>query len=135
MTMMRLAAVGLVAALATPALADIQKAPPGRGFRKVSDLAALPTLMPGLGILYVRPKTLPTGPFLAYDRKGRLVSTIYMIPIDDMAKRKKFDLAGFGRRADHVTMHFNSGHPGVDVPHYHVVVWHVSKRAESRVAK
>jgi hypothetical protein len=51
------------------------------------------------------------------------------------AKRQTFDLADFGRRADHVTMHFNSGHPGVDVPHYHVVVWHVSKRAESRVAK
>jgi hypothetical protein len=36
---------------------------------------------------------------------------------------------------DHVSIYFNAGHPGVDVPHYHVVLWHVSKKEEARVAK
>jgi hypothetical protein len=32
-------------------------------------------------------------------------------------------------------MYFNEGHPGVEMPHYHVVIWHVNKRGEARVAK
>ena len=50
----------------------------------MSDLVALPEFIPGLGTLYVQPATLPAGPFLAYDRDGRLVSTIYMIPLADI---------------------------------------------------
>jgi hypothetical protein len=109
--------------------------PPPRGFKRVSDLVKIPRFMPGLGVLYVRPETLPAGPFLAYDRRGRRVSTIYMIPVADIDNQKKFDLAGFAGRNDHVSMYFNSGHPGVEVPHYHVVIWHVNKRAEVRVAR
>jgi hypothetical protein len=109
--------------------------PPPRGFKRVSDLVKLPRFLPGLGVLYVRPETLPAGPFLAYDRRGRQVSTVYMIPVEDIGNRKKFDLAGFAGRNDHVSMYFNGGHPGVDVPHYHVVIWHVNKRGEARVAK
>jgi hypothetical protein len=109
--------------------------PPPRGFKKVSDLVKIPRFMPGLGVLYVRPETLPAGPFLAYDRQGRRVSTVYMIPVEDIGNRKKFDLAGFAGRNDHVSMYFNEGHPGVEVPHYHVVIWHVNKRGEARVAK
>jgi len=109
--------------------------PPPRGFKRVSDLVKIPRFLPGLGVLYVRPETLPAGPFLAYDRQGRRVSTVYMIPVEDIGNRKKFDLAGFAGRNDHVSMYFNEGHPGVEVPHYHVVIWHVNKRGEARVAK
>jgi hypothetical protein len=80
-------------------------------------------------------KTLPAGPFLAYDRDGKLVSTVYMIPTEDITAQKKFDdLASPGGKVDHVSMYFNAGHPGVEKPHYHVVLWHVSKADEARVA-
>jgi hypothetical protein len=134
--MTRFATISLLAVLATPALGhDVRKAPPGDGYEKVSDLVALPSLMPGLGILYVRPNTLPNGPFLAYDRRGRLVSTIFMIPVEDLQNQKAVRFNWLGSVGNHVTMHFNPGHPGVDVPHYHVIIWHVPRRAEARVAQ
>jgi hypothetical protein len=34
-----------------------------------------------------------------------------------------------------VSFYFNPGHPGVDMPHYHFVIWHVSKKDEARVAQ
>jgi len=105
------------------------------GYKKVSSLVNFPSFFPGIGVLYVKPDTLPAGPFLAYDRKDRLVSTIYMIPIEDITNQKKFDLKGLNEKNDHVTLYYNPGHPGVDMPHYHVVVWNVSKKDEARVAK
>jgi hypothetical protein len=114
---------------------NLRKVSERRGYKKVSSLADLPNFMPGLGVLYVRPATLPNGPFLAFDRKDKLVSTIYMIPVEDIAKERKFDLTAIGAKGDHVTLHFNPGHPGVQVPHYHVIVWHVDKRGEARVAQ
>jgi hypothetical protein len=132
----QLAAASLLAILATPAVeAQTSLGPPPRGFKRVSDLVKIPRFLPGLGVLYVRPETLPAGPFLAYDRRGRRVSTIYMIPVEDIGNRKKFDLAGFAGRNDHVSIYFNEGHPGVEMPHYHVVIWHVNKAGEARVAK
>ncbi len=109
--------------------------PPPRGFKRVSDLVKIPRFLPGLGVLYVRPETLPAGPFLAYDRQGRRVSTVYMIPVEDIGNRKYFVLAGFAVLNDHLSMYFNEGHPGVEMPQYHVVIWHVNKRGEARVAK
>ena len=96
------------------------------GYQKVSDLVALPEFIPGLGALYVQPATLPAGPFLAYDRDGRLVSTIYMIPLADIQAQKKYDgLAVGAENVVDVDMYYNAGHPGVEQPHYHVVLWHV----------
>lgn len=92
----------------------------------MSDLVALPEFLPGLGTLYVQPATLPAGPFLAYDRDGRLVSTIYMIPIEDIEAQKKFDNLAVGKESVvDVDMYYIPGHPGVEKPHYHVVLWHV----------
>jgi hypothetical protein len=134
----RFAAVALTAALAMPAIAadQVEKAPPSGAYKKVSDLVKLPEFLPGLGQLYVDPKTLPAGPFLAYDREGRLVSTVYMLPIEDLSnKDKRFDdLAAPGGKVDHVDVYFNAGHPGVEKPHAHVVLWHVPKADETRVA-
>jgi uncharacterized protein len=104
-----------------------QMAPPGDQYKKVSTLVALPDFVPGQGTLYVDPKTLPAGPFLAYDRQGRLASSVYMIPLKDITAHKAFNnLAAAKEKVDHVDMYYNAGHPGVAEPHYHVVVWYVS---------
>ncbi len=132
-----IAALGILALTAAPAFAQhVASAPPGGDYKKVSTLVKLPDFLPGLGTLYVNPATLPAGPFLAYDHRGKLVSTIYMIPLKDMQDQKEFgDLASPGGRVDHVSIYYNAGHPGVPVPHYHIVLWHVSKAQESLVAK
>ena len=90
-----LAACGILALSAVPAAAQSgRKAPPPAPYKKVSELVKLPDFIPGMGTLYVDPKTLPAGPFLAYDHKGQLVSTIYMIPLKDMDGHKNIaDLA------------------------------------------
>ena len=120
---------------AAPVLAQ-EQAPPAENFKKVSELVTLPDFLPGLGQLYVDPATLPAGPFLAYDHDGKLVSTIYMIPVEDLNPDKKFDnLAAPGGNVDHVDVYFNAGHPGVEVPHAHVVLWHVPAADEARVAQ
>lgn len=136
--LIRTALIAGALALATaPAHAQsVQKAPPGGAYKKVSELVKLPDFLPGLGTLYVDPKTLPAGPFLAYDHDGRLVSTVYMVPVEDIQAQKKFEnLKAAGGTVDHVDMYFNAGHPGVEKPHYHVVLWHVAKADEARVAK
>jgi hypothetical protein len=133
-----LVALGLLALGTSPALAagTVASAPPPAPYQKVSQLVKLPDFLPGLGTLYVDPKTLPDGPFLAYDHRGKLVSTIYMIPIKDIDAHQKIDdLKSPGGNVDHVSMYFNAGHPGVEEPHYHIVLWHVPKSQESLVAK
>ena len=46
-------------------------------------------------MIYVVPTTLPAGPFLSFDRKDRLIATIYMIPVQDINDHKQFNLSGF----------------------------------------
>ena len=134
-----LTALTLLTLFASPAMAadnGVASAPPGKNFKKVSTLVKLPDFLPHLGQLYVDPKTLPAGPFLAYDHTGKLVSTIFMIPLKELNDHKKFDdLASPGGNVDHVDLYFNAGHPGVAQPHYHIVLWHVPKADEARVAK
>lgn len=133
-TFMPLAAAAMLAGLG-PALAqDVTAAPPPEPYQQVSELVELPEFLPGLGQLFVDPSTLPAGPFLAYDRDGELVSTVYMIPVADLNPDTTFDnLAAPGGNVDHVDVYFNAGHPGVEEPHAHVVLWHVAD--ESRVAE
>jgi hypothetical protein len=132
-----LAALGLLALAAAPALAaDYEQAPPPAPYKKVCELVKLPDFLPGLGTLYVDPETLPAGPFLAYDHQGKLVSTVYMIPLKEFNAHQKISaLAALGASVDHVDMYYNAGHPGMPVPHYHIVLWHVSKADEALVAK
>jgi hypothetical protein len=123
------AALGLGLVLITPQSALAQrKAPQGDGYKKVSTLVQLPDFLPGLGTLYADPATLPAGPFLAYDRQGNLVSSIYMIPLKAMNDQKAFnDLkSGKGEQVDHVDIVYNAGHPGVAEPHYHIILWYIS---------
>ena len=137
---MKLSILALAAGLAfaSPAIAaeTVDMAPPPAPFQKVSKLVKLPDFLPGIGDLYVDPATLPAGPFLAYDRKGKLVSTIYMVPIEDLQKKVPFDnLSAIGGPVDHVDIYFNAGHPGVEKPHVHFVMWHVPAADEALVAK
>jgi hypothetical protein len=127
---------GLLATAGTAFADGVTQAPPPAPYAAVSSLVKLPDFIPGLGTLYVDPATLPAGPFLAYDHDGKLVSTIYMIPVADLNPDKRFDdLAAPGGAVDHVDIYFNAGHPGVEVPHAHLVLWHVAAGDEARVAK
>jgi hypothetical protein len=120
------ATIAAFAVTAAACAAQADKTPPGGDYQKVSDLVALPEFIPGLGTLYVQPATLPAGPFLAYDRNDQLVSTIYMIPLANIEAQKKFDDLAVGTETVvDVDMYYNAGHPGVEEPHYHVVLWHV----------
>ena len=129
--------VGFGLLFASPDTAAAQsKSPPGGAYKAVSTLVPLPDFLPGLGTLYVDPKTLPAGPFLAYDHQGKLVSSIYMIPLKDMNGQKTFsDLKVAHERADHVDIVFNAGHPGVAEPHYHFIVWYVSPQRAAQLIK
>ena len=131
------AVIGFCLLSTTPQTAAAQrKAPPGGAYKKVSTLVALPDFLPGLGTLYVDPATLPAGPFLAYDHQGKLVSSIYMIPLKDMNAQKSFSGLKVAREpVDHVDVVFNAGHPGVPEPHYHVILWYVSPERAARLAK
>jgi len=139
-TMMKRLALAVVMTMASPlcavAAAEVAKSPPAAPYQQVSKLVKLPDFLPGMGQLFVDPTALPTGPFLAYDHDGKLVSTIYMLPIKDLNPDKRFDnLAAPGGNVDHVDVYYNAGHPGVEEPHVHVVLWHVSVADEARVAK
>ena len=126
----------LAAPLAAFAQGDVAKAPPAAPYQPVSALVPLPDFLPGIGQLFVDPATLPAGPFLAYDHDGALVSTVYMIPVEDLNPDKTFDdLAAPGGAVDHVDVYFNAGHPGVEKPHAHLVLWHVPGADEARVAE
>jgi hypothetical protein len=131
-----LAAALALAPAAAMAADSVDKAPPPAPFQKVSKLVKLPDFLPGIGDLYVDPTTLPAGPFLAYDHDGKIVSTIYMVPLEDLQAKKPFDnLPAPGGAVDHVDIYFNAGHPGVEKPHVHVVLWHVPAADEASVAK
>jgi hypothetical protein len=136
MTRLPLAFALLAAALVPATAAEmVDKAPPGGDYQMVSELVPLPDFIPGIGQLYVDSTTLPAGPFLAYDHDGALVSTIYMIPVEDLNPDKSFDdLAVPGGNVDHVDIYFNAGHPGVEKPHAHIVLWHEAD-GEARVAQ
>lgn len=114
-----------------------EKGPPGGDYKKVSDLVSgLPDFIPGLGTLYVKPSALPTGPYLAYDRKQHLVGAVYMVPMKDMEAQKEFKrLASPHRPVDHVTVDFNPGHPGMAEPHYHFTVWYVSEKQADQLTE
>lgn len=102
--------------------------PPGADYANVGELTALPEFIPGMGSLYVQPATLPVGPFLAYDRNEAHVATVYMVPLEDMNDSRHWtDLEAKDRKVRSVDVTYNPGHPGVEEPHYHVMLWHVPK--------
>lgn len=114
----------------------VVSAPPDEPYKAVSSLVKLPDFIPGMGQLFVDPNTLPAGPFLGYDRDGKLITTTYMVPVSLMtADMDLNDLKVPSGTVDHVDIMYNAGHPGVEEPHIHIVLWHVPADQESRVAK
>lgn len=114
---------------------DLTQAPPPAPYQAVSDLVELPEFLPGLGQLFVDPATLPAGPFLGYDHDGRLSATIYMTPVEDLEAGTAYnDLALGAPEVVATDIYFNAGHPGVEKPHAHVVLYHDAE-AKSRLAE
>ena len=114
--------------------ADIEGTPPP-AFKKVSALVKLPDFLPGLGTLYVDPSTLPVGPFLGYDRTGKLVNVTYMVALKQIEEHKALNdlgTAAKGVKTDHTDMYYSAGHPGVEEPHYHIVQWLISKDEQTK---
>lgn len=132
-------AAGLLALAATTAYAHdpqgVEQSPPGAPYVQVSDVLPLPAFIPGLGTLFVNPEMLPAGPFLAYDRDGQLSATVYMTPLEDLQNGTSFDgLAVGNHNVNSVDIYFNAGHPGVEAPHAHVVLFH-DDGAKTRLAE
>jgi hypothetical protein len=49
-----------------------------------------------------------------------------MIPVADITAHKIFEhLAVGGAAVREVDFYYTPGHPGVEQPHYHVILWHV----------
>lgn len=125
--------------IAAPALAHDAgtpaSAPPGTPYVQVSDALPLPAFIPGLGTLFVDPAKLPAGPFLAYDHDGKLSATVYMIPLEDLEKGVSFDGLDIGSHSvSSADIYYNAGHPGVEKPHAHVVLYH-DDGAKGRLAQ
>jgi hypothetical protein len=115
--------------------AALTQAPPPAPYQAVSELVELPAFLPGLGSLYVDPATLPAGPFLGYDHDGRLSATIYMTPVAELEGGTAYnDLALGAETVAAVDIYYNAGHPGVEAPHAHVVLYHDAE-AKSRLAQ
>lgn len=132
-------AAGLLVATALSALAHdedaLRQSPPPAPFIKVSDALPLPEFIPGLGTLFVDPATLPAGPFLAYDRDGNLSATVYMTPLEELANGTAYDGLSVGaHNVSSVDIYYNAGHPGVEAPHAHVVLFHDAE-ARARLAE
>ncbi|EYD74240.1 hypothetical protein Rumeso_04297 [Rubellimicrobium mesophilum DSM 19309] len=126
--------VAATAALAQEATVPTQ-APPPAPYQEVSKLVDLPEFLPGLGTLYVDPATLPAGPFLAYDHDGKLSATVYMTPLADLQGGTAYDDLPVGApEVTSVDIYYNAGHPGVEQPHAHVVLYHDAD-AKSRLAQ
>lgn len=125
--------------VAAPAFAHdeeaLKAAPPGEPYVQVSDALPLPEFIPGLGTLFVDPQTLPAGPFLAYDHDGKLSATIYMTPLEDLQDGTAYDGLVIGSHTvNSVDIYYNAGHPGVEKPHAHIVLYHDAD-AKGRLAE
>lgn len=125
-------ALCFVAVTGVASAANIHTKAPAN-FKKVSTLVKLPEYLPGLGVLYVDPATLPIGPFLGYDKKGHLVNVIYMVPLKDLDDHKNYENLGHSLgnlKINHTDFVYNPGHPGVEEPHYHVIEWLITKHRQ-----
>ena len=63
----------------------------------------------------------------AFDDAGRLVATVYAVPMADLAQsaRDRFDAP---RPIEHVTIHAMAPDSRVPAPHYLLVLWHIPER-------
>ena len=78
------------------------------------------------GVVRVEPGR-PDGPDLAYDAAGRVIATVYVVSSRELLDRDVETLRAEGRRIDHVAIFPLIGRAEVPVPHYAIVLWHVSE--------
>jgi hypothetical protein len=72
---------------------------------------------------------LPAGPYRAHDGDGRVVATVYIVSMVDLAQMGLDGLTP-SLPIDHVSVYSMDGGLDVPEPHYQLVLWHVS-RAEA----
>lgn len=100
--------------------------PPPAPYVGVDTLTPLPAFIPGAGALFIDPDDAPVGPWLSYGTDGQLVEILFMVPISQMQQATNWmELGGtlvrlLGANLDHVDVTYNSGHPGMAEPHYHI---------------
>jgi hypothetical protein len=59
-----------------------------------------------------------------------------MLSMKDMDAHKKYeDLGTSGAPVDHVDLFFNAGHPDMEIPHYHFVLWHISMAEQTELER
>jgi hypothetical protein len=68
----------------------------------------------------------PRGPSLAYDRAGRLVATVYTVPMVKLGHKGFDELRASSRPIDHVSVRPIVPEADVPEPQYEVILWHVS---------
>jgi hypothetical protein len=78
------------------------------------------------GVARVEPGR-PGGPDLAYDAQGRVIATVYVISSREVLDRDAETLRGEGRQIDHVDFVPLIGRAEIPVPHYAIILWHVSE--------
>jgi hypothetical protein len=78
------------------------------------------------GIHRYEPDGGPGGPYAGYDGQGRLVATVYLVPMRGLAQKGPDDFGSGGRRIDHVTIYPVDVQPDVPEARYAIVLWHVS---------
>jgi hypothetical protein len=92
--------------------------------------AAAPSTLEPLNKRFSRIESEPGGTdakgrFVAYDKSGNQVATIYSIAAADLRRGGIAALDTGDRRVDHVSVY---PHPGSDGMQYHVVLWHVNRQ-------
>lgn len=90
---------------------------------------SLLTRLPGLARVEPARGRYPSAAFEAYDRAGRVVATVYTVAMRELASLGLEDLRADGRAIDHVSIYVVPAHPDVPDPHFHIVLWHVSRKA------
>ena len=99
---------------------DYASASPGR----VETLHGVTEQFPG--IRRYEPAGGIGGPYTGYDREGRLVATVYLVPMRGLAQKGPDDFRSDERRIDHVTIYPVDVQPDVPEARYAIVLWHVS---------
>jgi|SRR6516164_431334 hypothetical protein len=99
---------------------------PPKGYVKFAELApGYPVFAPGLGTVYVEPDNRPLGPYRSYDHNGKLVATIYMVPVTELKPELKLISDETAPKVDHWQIHYVQQMHGIIGPHYHITLWHV----------
>ena len=70
----------------------------------------------------------PRGPSLVYDAAGRLVATVYTVPLQKLGQRGFNDWRASSHPIDHVSIYPVGAHADLPEAQCHIVLWHVSQR-------